>query len=87
MSMIKKWEEKFPILFSIAVLVLFDVVTGVIGWIIAGLITIDGYYLQLAASELLGAIAAAVGVGHLNTEHNALIAKFTFGHSLEPPRS
>ena len=60
MSMIKKWEEKFPILFSIAVLVLFDVVTGVIGWIIAGLVTIDGYYLQLAASELLGAIAAAV---------------------------
>ena len=60
MSMIKKWEEKFPILFSIAVLVLFDVVTGVIGWIIGSLVTIDGYYLQVAASELLGAIAAAV---------------------------
>ena len=36
---------------------------------------------------LPGAIGAAVGVGNLDAEHNALIAKFTFGHSLEPPRS
>ena len=36
---------------------------------------------------LPGPIGAAVGVGDLNPEHNALIAKFTFGHSLIPPRS
>ena len=32
---------------------------------------------------LPGAVRAAVRVGNLNTEHNALIAKFTFGHSLD----
>ena len=31
------------------------------------------------------AVGAAVRVGDLDAEHNALIAKFTFGHSLEPP--
>ena len=36
---------------------------------------------------LPGTVGAAVRVGHLNTEHNTLIAKFTFGHSLIPPRS
>ena len=35
---------------------------------------------------LPGTIRAAVGVGHPDTEHNALITKFTFSHSLEPPR-
>lgn len=32
-------------------------------------------------------VGAAVRVGHPDAEHNALIAKFTFGHSLIPPRS
>ena len=36
---------------------------------------------------LPGAVGAAVRVGHLNTEHDTLVAKFTFGHSLIPPRS
>ena len=36
---------------------------------------------------LPGTVGAAVGVGDMDTEHNALIAKFTFGHSLIPPRS
>ena len=35
---------------------------------------------------LPGTVGAAVGVGDMDTEHNALIAKFTFGHSLIPPR-
>ena len=35
---------------------------------------------------LPGTIGAAVGVGHLNAEHDALVTKFTFSHSLEPPR-
>ena len=35
---------------------------------------------------LPGTIGAAVGVGHPDTEHHALIAKITFSHSLEPPR-
>ena len=35
---------------------------------------------------LPGAVRAAVRVGHLNTERNALIAKLAFGHFLEPPR-
>ena len=36
---------------------------------------------------LPGTVGAAVRVGHPDAEHNALIAKFTFGHSLIPPRS
>ena len=32
---------------------------------------------------LPGAVGAAVRVRHLNAEHNALIAKFTLGHSLD----
>ena len=36
---------------------------------------------------LPGTIRAAVRVGNLDAEYDALIAKFTFGHSLEPPRS
>ncbi len=32
------------------------------------------------------AIRAAVGVGDTDAEHNALITKITFSHSLEPPR-
>ena len=35
---------------------------------------------------LPGTIGAAVGVGNLNAEHNALVTKITFSHSLEPPR-
>ena len=35
---------------------------------------------------LPGTIGASVGVGHLNAEHDALVTKFTFSHSLEPPR-
>ena len=31
---------------------------------------------------LPGPIGAAVGVGNLNAEHDALIAELTFGHSL-----
>ena len=34
---------------------------------------------------LPGAVGAAVRVGNPDAEHNALVAKFTFGHSLEPP--
>ena len=29
---------------------------------------------------LPGAVGAAVRVGHLDTEHHALVAEFTFGH-------
>ena len=32
---------------------------------------------------LPGTVGAAVRVRHLNAEHNALITKFTFGHSLD----
>ena len=32
-------------------------------------------------------VGASVRVGDPDAEHNALIAKFTFGHSLIPPRS
>jgi len=32
---------------------------------------------------LPGTVGAAVGVRNLNAEHNALITKFTFGHSLD----
>ena len=35
---------------------------------------------------LPGTIGAAVRVGNLNAEYNALVTKFTFSHSLEPPR-
>ena len=35
---------------------------------------------------LPGTIGAAVRVGNLNAEHDALVTKFTFSHSLEPPR-
>ena len=35
---------------------------------------------------LPGTIGAAVGVGNLNAEHDALVTKITFSHSLEPPR-
>ena len=35
---------------------------------------------------LPGTIGAALGVGNLNAEHDALVTKFTFSHSLEPPR-
>ena len=31
-------------------------------------------------------VGAAMRVGHLNAEHDALVTKFTFSHSLEPPR-
>ena len=31
---------------------------------------------------LPGTVGAAVGVGNLNPEHNALVAKITFSHSL-----
>ena len=31
---------------------------------------------------LPGTIGTPVRVGHLNAEHNALVAKFTLGHSL-----
>ena len=34
---------------------------------------------------LPGMVGAAVGVGDLNAEHNALITEFTFSHSLVPP--
>ena len=36
---------------------------------------------------LPGTVGTAVRVGHLDAEDNALVAKFTFGHSLIPPRS
>ena len=36
--------------------------------------------------RLPGTVGAAVRVGHLNAEHDALVTKFTFSHSLEPPR-
>ena len=35
---------------------------------------------------LPGPVGAAMRVGDLDTEHNALVTEFTFGHSLEPPR-
>jgi len=35
---------------------------------------------------LPGPVGAAVGVGNLVAEHNALAAKITFRHSLLPPR-
>ena len=35
---------------------------------------------------LPGTVGAAVRVGDLIAEHNALVAEFTFGHSLLPPR-
>ena len=35
---------------------------------------------------LPGTVGAAVRVGNLNAKHNALVTKFTFSHSLEPPR-
>jgi hypothetical protein len=35
---------------------------------------------------LPGPVGAAVRVGDLVAEHNALVAEFTFGHSLLPPR-
>ena len=35
---------------------------------------------------LPGTIGAAVRVGDLDTEHNALVAEFTFSNSLKPPR-
>ena len=35
---------------------------------------------------LPGTVGAAVGVGHLDAEDNALVAEFTFGHFALPPR-
>jgi hypothetical protein len=35
---------------------------------------------------LPGTIGAAMGVGNPDAKYNALVAKFTFSHSLEPPR-
>ena len=35
---------------------------------------------------LPGTIGAAVRVGNTDAEHNALVAKITLSHSLEPPR-
>ena len=35
---------------------------------------------------LPGTVGAAVRVGNLNAEHNALVTKITFSHSLLPPR-
>ena len=35
---------------------------------------------------LPGTVGAAVRVGHLNAENNALVAEFTLSHSFEPPR-
>lgn len=60
MNAIRKWENNFPVIFSISALILFDVFLLAIGLILGNLVTIDGYYRQLALSEFAAAVVSVV---------------------------
>ena len=60
MDAIRKWENNFPVLFSISALILFDVFLLAIGLILGNLVTVDGYYRQLALSEFAAAAVSVV---------------------------
>ena len=60
MSRLKKWEEKSPLIFSVAALVLYMILFFLVSVFTTVFVKIEDYYLSLAVNEALEAVLSVV---------------------------